>query len=79
MILIIGPAAKLWRRILSGLPAAAPTPDSVLATREAAFAVFFRQAPPIAARTGIPWPSRLEHAVRDYLREQGAPLPGRTG
>lgn len=49
--------------------------DSVLPARAAAFAVFFREAQPIAARLGIPWPSRLEHAVREYLREQGAPLP----
>ena len=63
------------RQVLSGLPAAAPSPDSVLAAREATFAVFFREAPPIAARNGITWPSRLEHAVRDYLRDQGVPLP----
>jgi hypothetical protein len=25
------------------------------------------------------WPSRLEQAVRDYLREQDVPLPGRQG
>ena len=67
------------RQVLSGLPAAAPSPDSVLAAREATFAVFFREAPPIAARNGIGWPSRLEQAVRDYLREQGVPLPGREG
>jgi hypothetical protein len=64
-------------QVLSGLPAAAPSPDSVLAAREATFAVFFREAPPIAARNGVPWPSRLEQAVRDYLGGQGAPLPGR--
>ena len=28
---------------------------------------------------GIPWPSRLEQAVRNYLGEQGVPLPGRAG
>ena len=67
------------RRVLSGLPAAAPSPDSVLAAREATFAAFFREAPPIAARYGIEWPSRLEQAVRDYLRDQGVPLPGREG
>jgi hypothetical protein len=61
------------------VPAAAPSPASVLAAREATFAVFFREAPPIAARNGIPWPSRLEQAVRDHLREQGVPLPGREG
>ena len=49
------------------------------AAREATFAVFFREAPPITARNGILWPSRLEQAVRDYLREQGVPLPGREG
>ena len=67
------------RQVLSQLPAAAPSADSVLTAREATFAVFFREAPPIAARNGIPWPSRLEQAVRDYLREQGVPLPGRAG
>ena len=67
------------RQVLSGLPAAAPSPDSVLAARAATFAVFFREAPPIAARNGIPWPSRLEQAVRDYLREQDVPLPDREG
>jgi hypothetical protein len=38
------------RQVLSGLPAAAPSPESVLAAREATFAVFFREAPPIAAQ-----------------------------
>ena len=51
----------------------------MLAAREATFAVYFREAPPIAARNGIPWPTRLEQAVRDYLRDQGVPLPDRTG
>jgi hypothetical protein len=37
--------------------------------------VFFREVPPIAERNSIPWPFRLEQAVRDYLREQGVPLP----
>ena len=65
------------RQVLSGLPAPAPSPSSVLAARQATFTVFFREAPPIAARNGINWPSRLEQAVRDYLREQGVPLPDR--
>lgn len=67
------------RQVLSGLPAAAPSADSVLAAREAAFAAFFHQARPIAARNGVPWPTRLEQAVRNYPREQGVPLPGRQG
>ncbi|MGC1184740.1 MAG: nucleotidyltransferase domain-containing protein [Candidatus Dormiibacterota bacterium] len=66
------------RQVLSDLPTAAPSPDSVLAAREATFTVFFREAPPIALRNGVPWPSALEQAVRDYLREQGAPLPDRA-
>ncbi|MGA7172177.1 MAG: hypothetical protein WCB86_06045 [Candidatus Dormiibacterota bacterium] len=66
-------------QVLSGLPTAAPTLDSVLAAREATFAVFFREAPPIAASNRVPWPSRLEQAVRDYLRDQGAPLPDLAG
>ena len=67
------------RRVLSALPAAAPSADSVLAAREAAFAAFFREAPPIAAHNGVPWPTRLEQAVRDYLRQQGVPLPDGQG
>jgi hypothetical protein len=67
--------SAVQRQVLAGLPAAAPSPHSVLAARQATFTVFFREAPPIAARHGINWPSRLEQAVRNYLREQGAPLP----
>ncbi len=63
------------RQVLLALPVPAPSPDSVRAARDATFAVFFREAPPIAARCGVPWPSRLEQAVRDYLRAQGSPLP----
>jgi len=63
------------RQVLSGLPAAAPSADSVLAAREATFAAFFHEAPPIAARNGVPWPARLEQGVRDYLHSQGVPLP----
>jgi hypothetical protein len=63
------------REILERLPAAAPTPESVGAAREAALGVFFREAPLIAERTGVAWPAQLEHAVRAYLAEHGAPLP----
>jgi hypothetical protein len=65
------------RQMLSDLPVAAPAPDSVLVARAATFAVFFREAPLIAERNNIPWPARLEEAVRDYLRHQGVPLPDR--
>jgi hypothetical protein len=63
------------RRVPESLPAAAPTPESVRAAREAAFGVFFREAPLIAKRNGVPWPGRLEQAVRAYLTEHGTPLP----
>ncbi len=64
------------RRVLESLPAAAPDERSVLAAREATFAVFFRQAPPIARRNQVPWPRQIEEAVRAYLAGQGFPLPG---
>ena len=46
-----------------------------MVAREAAFAVFFREAPPIAARNDVPWPRHLEQAVRAYLDRAGLPLP----
>jgi len=61
--------------VLENLPTAAPSEQSVRAARAATFAVFFRDAPPIARRNGIPWPGDLEQAVRAYLAEQGVPLP----
>jgi hypothetical protein len=64
------------RQVLEGLPAAAPSEQSVLAARQATFAAFFREAPAIAARSNIAWPGRLEEAVRSYLEKQGSPLPG---
>jgi predicted nucleotidyltransferase len=63
------------RQLLQALPTAAPSPDSVLAARDATFTAFFREAPPIAARNGVPWPAALEQAIRVYLSHQGVPLP----
>jgi hypothetical protein len=63
------------RQVLESLPVAAPSQQSVRASREATFAAFFRDAPPIAERNGVPWPSQLETAVRAYLEAQGLPLP----
>jgi hypothetical protein len=63
------------RQWLTALPVAGPTRQSVLAAREAAFALFFAEAPAIAANCGVPWPSELETAVRAYLRSAGVPLP----
>lgn len=63
------------RATLEALPVAAPNEPSVRAAREAAFAVFFRDAPAIAARCHVPWPGRLEQAVRAYLERAGVPLP----
>jgi hypothetical protein len=67
------------RQVLQSLPAAAPGPESVRSARDAAFAVFFRDAPPIADRSGVPWPVQLEQSVRAFLEIQGAPLPGPAG
>lgn len=64
------------RQVLERLPVAAPSEESVKAAREAAFTAFFTEAPPIAERTNVPWPSRLEQAVRAYLDKEGLPLPG---
>jgi hypothetical protein len=67
------------RRALESLPAPAPDRRSVLAARAATFAVFFRDVPAIAERNDVPWPARLEEAVRSYLDAEGVPLPpGRT-
>jgi hypothetical protein len=63
------------RGVLEGLPAAAPRPDSVREARDAALAVFFREARPIAARSGAEWPADLESAVRAYLAAEAVPLP----
>jgi hypothetical protein len=63
------------RRVLENLPVAAPSEESVLAAREAALAVFFREAPPIAERNHVAWPGRLERAVRAHLDRAGLPLP----
>lgn len=63
------------RRVLEDLPVAAPNPRSVRAAREAALAVFLREARPIARSSGVEWPVELESAVRAFLDSQGVPLP----
>lgn len=63
------------RLVLESLPVAAPNEQSVRAAREATFVVFFRDAPLIAERCGVAWPSELERAVRAHLERQGVPLP----
>ncbi|HEU4947917.1 MAG TPA: hypothetical protein VFT31_12250 [Kribbella sp.] len=63
------------RQVLESLPVAAPDEQSVKAAREATFMVFFRNAPRIAERCGVTWPSDLEWAVRAYLEREGVPLP----
>jgi hypothetical protein len=63
------------RRVLEELPVAAPTRESVLAARAAAFTAFFNEAPSIAEHNGVGWPAELEQGVRAYLAGQGVPLP----
>jgi hypothetical protein len=67
------------RQILEALPVAAPAEQSVRHAREAAFAVFFAEAPAIAKSSGIDWPHELEAAVRAFLIDAGLPLPNSGG
>jgi hypothetical protein len=64
------------RQLLEGLPVAAPAERSVRAAREAAFTLFFAEAPAIAKSNNVTWPDELERAVRAYLDDAGLPLPG---
>ncbi|TDO56666.1 hypothetical protein EV651_11253 [Kribbella sp. VKM Ac-2571] len=63
------------RRMLESLPVPAPSEDAVRVAREAAFTVFFREAPSIAERAGVTWPAEIEHSVRTYLEREAVPLP----
>lgn len=63
------------RQLLEDLPVAAPTRQSVMTARQAAFRLFFAEVPRIAAATGVTWPGELEAAVRAYLAREGMPLP----
>ncbi|MGH3404943.1 MAG: hypothetical protein ACRDRJ_20920 [Streptosporangiaceae bacterium] len=63
------------RQLLEGLPVAAPTRESVMTAREAAFRLFFAEVPRIAADAGVLWPGELETAVRTHLAREGMPLP----
>ena len=67
--------APRQRQLLEDLPVAAPNRQSVMAAREAAFTLFFAEMPPIATNAGVPWPHELEAAVRQYLSNEGLPLP----
>ena len=64
---------------LEALPAAAPTQKSVRAARQAAFTLFFTEAPAIARGNGVTWPAELETAVRVYLSREQLPLPDPAG
>jgi hypothetical protein len=63
------------RQLLTALPVAGPTRQSVMAAREAAFMLFFAEAPAVAVHCGVTWPAELESGVRAYLRTAGVPLP----
>lgn len=63
------------RQLLTELPVAAPTRQSVLAAREATFVLFFAEAPAIAVNCGVTWPAELERGVRACLSDAGVPLP----
>jgi hypothetical protein len=56
---------------------AADDPEqSIMAAREAAFALFFAGVPAVAESNGIIWPGELEQAVRACLDDAGLPLAG---
>lgn len=66
------------RRQLETLPVPQPDRESVVAARKAALALFFAEAPRIAAENDVPWPDDLDHAVRTYLDHQGLGIGQRT-
>jgi hypothetical protein len=63
------------RELLEALPVAAPSEQSVRQAREAAFVLFFAEAPAIARNNSVPWPTELETAIRAYLERSDRPLP----
>lgn len=65
----------LQRQVLQSLPTAAPSPESVLAARDAAFTVFFRDAPPIAQRSNVPGPSPWSRASGHSWRSAACRCP----
>jgi predicted nucleotidyltransferase len=66
------------RAVLEALPTgAAASRDDVVRTVETVACAFVREARPICARLGVPWPAELERATVEYLRAHG--LPGLEG
>jgi len=66
------------RQQLQALPVPQPDRESVIAARTAAFALFFAEAPAIAAMNDVPWPDDLERAVRAHLDRNGLGIPQRA-
>jgi hypothetical protein len=63
--------APRHRALLQQLPVPQPNRDSVFAARQAALGAFLVEAPAIAARYGVAWPTDLADAVLDYLAAKG--------
>ena len=63
--------APRHRALLQQLPVPQPDPHSVLTARQAALGVFLAEAPAIAARCDVPWPTDLADAVLTYLASKG--------
>lgn len=63
------------RRLLEALPVPQPELGSVMAARQAAFALFFAEAPMISAGNNVSWPDDLEQTVRNHLDRLGVALP----
>lgn len=63
------------RELLKSLPVPQPERESVMAARQAAFGLFFTEAPAIAAANNVSWPDDLERAVRGHLDRNGLGIP----
>jgi predicted nucleotidyltransferase len=61
------------RAVLEGLPTGSASRDELIAAIDTTGCTFVREARPICARLGVPWPDALEQATVDYLRAHGLP------
>ena len=59
------------RAVLTSLPAAAATRESVITAHQAVGEAFLEHARRVCDQLGVPWPTELEAATADYLRGYG--------
>jgi predicted nucleotidyltransferase len=77
----IGGALRLSDRLteeqeqqLREIPALTPDRDSVVAVQAALTQLFLPRARALAAEHGLPYPTRMEEALRQHLRRSGLPI-----